>query len=581
MIEWTGRYGDADKCFLEGYKQYLMRGMEMIGNIAYLFGFIGGLGMFLYGMHIMADGMQKTAGGKMQQFLSKITDNRFTAILLGALITAIIQSSGATTVMVVGFVSAGVLSLVQAVGVIMGANIGTTITAWIVSLGTIGESMELLKPGFYAPLMIGIGAILILFAKSDRKKTVGEIVIGLGMLFMGLDLMSGNIKPFTTLPIFSEAFRVLGGNPILGIIVGIVVTALMQSSSASVGILQTLAFNGVVTTSAAIYITLGQNIGSCVTAVISSVGSNRTAKRAAAIHLLFNTMGAVVFGILGFILFTINVKLANHTINAVEISLFHTFFNTIMTALIFPFANDLVKLSGFIVRGKDENSEEEGKGAPVLHLDKRVLSTPAFAVEAGNREVSRMGSIALRSLKSAIRAVSNKNMEDIEAVSKDEKTINTMQEALTEYLIKVDNLSLNEEQKKHVNNLFNMITDIERVGDHADNLSENARYLINNNLAFSDLAVEDLKDIAQNSLAAFETAINADGKNSLQVVRDVNKFEDKVDMLEDELREKHIERLSKGECIPQAGIIFLDIISNLERVSDHATNIAGYLKSEM
>lgn len=553
----------------------------MISNIAYLFGFIGGLGMFLYGMHIMADGMQKTAGGKMQQFLSKITDNRFTAILLGAVITAIIQSSGATTVMVVGFVSAGVLNLVQAVGVIMGANIGTTITAWIVSIGTIGESMELLKPGFYAPLMIGIGAIFILFAKSDRKRTIGEIIIGLGMLFMGLDLMSDNIKPFTTLPIFSEAFRVLGGNPILGIIVGIVVTALMQSSSASVGILQTLAFNGVVTTSAAIYITLGQNIGSCVTAVISSVGSNRTAKRAAAVHLLFNSIGAVVFGILGFILFTANVKLANHTINAVEISLFHTFFNLVMTTLLFPFANTLVKLSGVIIRGKDGEKPEEGKIESVLHLDERVLLTPAFAVEAGNREVARMGSIALRSLKSAISAINNKSVEDIEAVTKNEKIINAMQEALMEYLIKVDNLSLNEEQKKHVNTLFNMITDIERVGDHADNLSENARYLINNNLTFSDLAVEDLKDITENSLNAFETALNAEGKNSLQVVRDVNKFEDKVDMLEDELREKHIERLSKGECIPQAGIIFLDIISNLERVSDHATNIAGYLKSEM
>ena len=553
----------------------------MISNIAYLFGFIGGLGMFLYGMHIMADGMQKTAGGKMQQFLSKITDNRFTAILLGAVITAIIQSSGATTVMVVGFVSAGVLNLVQAVGVIMGANIGTTITAWIVSIGTIGESMELLKPGFYAPLMIGIGAIFILFAKSDRKRTIGEIIIGLGMLFMGLDLMSDNIKPFTTLPIFSEAFRVLGGNPILGIIVGIVVTALIQSSSASVGILQTLAFNGVVTTSAAIYITLGQNIGSCVTAVISSVGSNRTAKRAAAVHLLFNSIGAVVFGILGFILFTANVKLANHTINAVEISLFHTFFNLVMTTLLFPFANTLVKLSGVIIRGKDGEKPEEGKIESVLHLDERVLLTPAFAVEAGNREVARMGSIALRSLKSAISAINNKSVEDIEAVTKNEKIINAMQEALMEYLIKVDNLSLNEEQKKHVNTLFNMITDIERVGDHADNLSENARYLINNNLTFSDLAVEDLKDITENSLNAFETALNAEGKNSLQVVRDVNKFEDKVDMLEDELREKHIERLSKGECIPQAGIIFLDIISNLERVSDHATNIAGYLKSEM
>lgn len=552
----------------------------MVDNISYLFGFVGGLGMFLYGMHIMADGMQKTAGGKMQQFLSKITDNRFTAIMLGALITAIIQSSGATTVMVVGFVSAGVLTLVQAVGVIMGANIGTTITAWIVSIGTIGESMELLKPGFYAPVLIGIGAGLIIFSKKDRKKTIGEILIGLGMLFMGLDLMAGNIKPFTTLPIFSEAFRVLGGNPILGIIVGIVVTALMQSSSASVGILQTLAFNGVVTTSAAIYITLGQNIGSCVTAIISSMGSSRTAKRAAAIHFLFNTIGAIVFGILGFVVFSINKNLANHTINAVEISLFHTLFNFTMTTLLFPFANLLVKLSGMIVRGKDEEVVEEEK-EPVLQLDERVLLSPAFAVQTANNEVARMGEIALKSLNAAMSAINNKSLEDIETVTKCEKKLDDMQEALMEFLIKVDNLSLSESQKKHVNNLFNMVTDIERVGDHADNLSENAKYMIDNDLEFSDLGKEDLAEISKDSIEAFETALNARRGDALRAVRKVNKLEDEVDMLEDEMREKHIERLSKGDCNPQSGIAFLDIISNLERISDHATNIAGYVKNEI
>ena len=552
----------------------------MIEKISYLFGFVGGLGMFLYGMHIMADGMQKTAGGKMQHFLSKITDNRVTAIMLGALITAIIQSSGATTVMVVGFVSAGVLTLVQAVGVIMGANIGTTITAWVVSIGTIGESMELLKPGFYAPVLIGIGAGLIIFTKSDKKKTIGEILIGLGMLFMGLDLMAGNIKPFTTLPIFSEAFRVLGGNPILGIIVGIVVTALMQSSSASVGILQTLAFNGVVTTSAAIYITLGQNIGACVTAIISSMGSSRTAKRAAAIHLLFNAIGAIVFGILGFVVFSINTNLANHTINAVEISLFHTLFNFTMTSLLFPFANLLVKLSGMIVIGKNDEVVEEAK-EPVLQLDERVLLSPAFAVQTANNEVARMGNIALKSLKAAISAINTKSIDDIETVAKCEKTLDDMQEALTKFLIKVDNLSLSESQKKHINNLFNMVTDIERVGDHADNISENAKYMIDNNLEFSDLGKEDLAEISKDSIEAFEIAINASAGDALRAVRKVNKLEDKVDMLEDEFREKHIERLSKGDCHPQSGIAFLDIISNLERISDHATNIVGYVKNEI
>ena len=480
----------------------------------------------------------------------------------------------------VGFVSAGMLSLVQAVGVIMGANIGTTITAWIVSLGTIGDSLKLFQPGFYAPLMIGIGAIFILFSKADKKKTIGEIVLGLGMLFLGLDLMAGNIKPFTTAPIFSEAFRILGGNPILGIIVGIVVTALMQSSSASVGILQTLAFNGVVNTAAAIYITLGQNIGSCVTAIISSVGSSRTAKRAAAIHLLFNSIGAIVFGILGFIVFTVNTKLANHTINAVEISIFHTFFNLTMTSLLYPFANLLVKLSGMLVRGKDEEVVETKK-EPVLQVDERVLLTPAFAVQSGSVEVARMGSIALKSLNAAMGAINTKSLDDLKTVAQCEQTLDDMQEALTEYLIKVDNLSLSESQKKHVNNLFNMVTDIERVGDHADNLSENAKYMIDNNLEFSELAKEDLAEIARDAIEAFEISINTGGTDALSTVRKVNKLEDKVDMLEDELREKHIDRLTKGECKPQSGIAFLDIISNLERVSDHATNIAGYLKNEI
>ena len=265
-----------------------------ISDVSNVFGFLGGLGMFLYGMNIMADGMQKTAGSKMSSFLGMLTNNRLLAVALGALITAIIQSSGATTVMVVGFVSAGVLNLTQAVGVIMGANIGTTITAWIVSMSQLGDAFEVMKPSFYAPAIIGIGALLLVFAKGQKKKTAGEICIGLGLLFIGLDFMSGSISPYTDAPIFAKAFEVLGGNPFLGMIIGALVTALLQSSSASVGILQTLAMNGIVTTNAAIYITLGQNIGSCVTAMLSSMGGSRIAKRAAVIHLTFNVIGAVL-----------------------------------------------------------------------------------------------------------------------------------------------------------------------------------------------------------------------------------------------------------------------------------------------
>ena len=348
-----------------------------VSDISNLFGFLGGLGMFLYGMSIMADGMQKTAGSRMSSFLGMLTNNRLMAVALGALITAIIQSSGATTVMVVGFVSAGVLNLVQAVGVIMGANIGTTITAWIVSMSQLGDAFEVMKPGFYAPLVIGIGALLMVFGKSQRKHLVGEIMVGLGLLFIGLDFMSGSIAPYTDAPIFSQAFALLGGNPFLGLVIGALVTALLQSSSASVGILQTLAMNGVVTTNAAIYITLGQNIGSCVTAMLSSAGGSRTAKRAAVIHLTFNVIGAIVFGTAGFVLFALRPDFAASSITAVQISIFHTIFNLVNTAIQFPFANQLVGISGWVVKEKAEEEapgtgEDQETESTVRHLDERI-----------------------------------------------------------------------------------------------------------------------------------------------------------------------------------------------------------------
>lgn len=558
-----------------------IRGMS-VSDISSLFGFMGGLGMFLYGMNIMADGMQKTAGSKMSQFLGMLTNNRFMAVCLGALITAIIQSSGATTVMVVGFVSAGVLNLTQAVGVIMGANIGTTITAWIVSLSQMGDAMEVLKPVFYAPLLIGIGAMMILFSKKQKFHTIGEILVGLGLLFMGLDFMSSSISPYTDAPIFSKAFEVLGGNPLLGMLIGALVTALLQSSSASVGILQTLAMNGVVTTNAAIYITLGQNIGSCVTAMLSSMGGSRTAKRAAVMHLSFNVIGAVLFGILGFAAFALRPALAASNISAVQISIFHTIFNITNTALLYPFAKQLVNLSGMVVKEKEESLEVEGEEAVTLkHLDERIFESPAFAVETAALEVVHMGQITLGNVKRAIDAVSHGNLEEIEEVYKVEKTINNMEKMLTEYLIKIDNLSLTEHQKLVVNDLFYSVSDIERVGDHAENLAESAEYLVEHNLTFSETGVADLRCISKNVVKAFEYAIEARSTGNMDAVRKVSQYEDEVDNLEEELREKHIERLSSGQCAPSSGVMFLDIISNLERISDHAYNLAGYIKNEM
>lgn len=552
----------------------------MLTDVTNLFEFLGGLGMFLYGMNLMADGMQKTAGGKMQKFLEMLTTNKFMAVGLGALVTAIIQSSGATTVMVVGFVSAGVMSLTQAVGVIMGANIGTTITAWIVSMSQLGDAFELMKPEFYAPLLVGLGALVLCFSRLDKKKMIGEIILGLGLLFLGLKTMSAGIKPYTNLPIFTEAFAVMGGNPFLGAIVGCVVTALLQSSSASVGILQTLAMNGIVTKSAAIYITLGQNIGSCVTALISSIGAPKVAKRAAVIHLLFNCIGAVVFGTLGFIVFSINKQLAVSNIDSVQISIFHTFFNFIMTALLLPFSDVLVKLSGFIVKG-DEEITKDKVSVMRAHLDKRILETPAIALESVINEVIEASYIAGNNVRLSIDAVLDKDAEKIKKVAKVEKTINKMQSLLTEYLMKLDTLSLTDKQKLILSNLYYAVSDIERVGDHADNISENANSLLEKNVDFSDTAKEDLKKIADAALLAYDKAIEARRTGSLSLVQEVNKIEMEVDFLEDELREKHIERLVNGKCNPEAGILFLDIISNLERISDHATNLAEYITKEI
>lgn len=552
-----------------------------VSDVSSIFGFIGGLGMFLYGMNTMADGMQKSAGSKMNHFLGMLTNNRFMAVCLGALITAIIQSSGATTVMVVGFVSAGVLNLTQAVGVIMGANIGTTITAWIVSLSQLGDAMEVLQPVFYAPLLIGIGALMILFSKKQRFHTIGEILVGLGLLFIGLDFMSSSISPYTDAPIFSKAFALLGSNPFLGMLIGALVTALLQSSSASVGILQTLALNGVVTTNAAIYITLGQNIGSCVTALLSSIGGSRTAKRAAIMHLSFNVIGAILFGVLGFVLFAILPGFAARNINAVEISIFHTVFNLTNTALLFPFAKQLVKLSGIIVKEKGEEVSEDPEAETLKHLDERIFESPAFAVETAALEVVHMGQITLDNVKRGIDATITGSLDEIEEVYKVEKTINTMEKMLTEYLIKIDNLSLTEHQKLVVNDLFYSISDIERVGDHAENLAESASYLVERGLAFSETGVKDLEEISSSVLKSFTYAIEARSTGDMDAVRKVSQYEDEVDSLEEELREKHIERLSSGRCDASSGVIFLDIISNLERISDHAYNLAGYIKNEM
>ena len=543
-----------------------------------LFQFIGGLGMFLYGMNQMADGLQKSAGHRMQRLLEVLTSNRLMGVLLGAGITAIIQSSSATTVMVVGFVNAGIMNLAQAVGIIMGANIGTTVTSWIVSMSEWGE---VLKPDFFAPLLVGIGAAVIMFAKDSKKKDIGEIITGFGFLFVGLSFMSSSIEPYKDAPIFSEIFNVLGRNPLLGILAGTVVTAIIQSSSASVGILQTLAFNGIVNWQSAIFITLGQNIGTCITAILSSIGANRTAKRAAVVHLLFNVVGTIIFGIAMTVVFALNPVLANSTISSVDISIFHTTFNTINTIILFPFANLLVRASGFFV---PEKKGEENEPAPdqemSRHLDARILETPSLAIEQIQHEIIAMGETVKKNLRLAADALLHNTEASAEQVYKNEKIINNMQKILTGYLVQINNHSLNEEQHLLVKNLFYSINDLERMGDHCENLAELADEKRKSGIVFSSEASQEMDNMIRSVEEAVDSAVSARKDHDMTLVRQVFRKEEEVDSLEEDLRENHMQRLADMECTMENGVIFLDAVSNLERISDHAVNIAGYVKEE-
>ena len=482
----------------------------MLDNITNLFLFIGGLGMFLYGMHVMAEGTQKSVGSKMKDFLGMLTSNRLKAVLVGTLITGIIQSSGATTVMVVGFVSAGLMTLSQAVGVIMGANIGTTVTAWIVSLSQIGDSMKFLNPEFYAPVLIGIGAGIIMFSKSDTKKNRAEIIIGFGLLFQGLKFMSESVAPYTDAPIFATVFTTLGTNPFLGILAGAVVTALLQSSSVSVGILQMLAGNGLIMTNAAIFITLGENIGSCVTAMLSSIGGSRDARRAAVMHLSFNMIGALLFTVISILLFALKPTLAHYHISPVQISMFHTGFKLTMTVLLFPFGEQLVKLSGMLVPEKQalltgEKKEEE----LVTHLDPRIFEQPAIAVAALSNAVATMGKLTLRNVERACEVCFTQDEAVIAEIFETEKKINAMNRELSEYLIKANTLPVNDHQRLVVADLFNTLTDLERSGDHAENVAKEVQLLMTRQLTLSETGKKDLRDMTDAVQEAFRCAVKA------------------------------------------------------------------------
>lgn len=531
--------------------------------------FIGGLAMFIYGMNIMADGLQNAAGSKMKKILEVLTQNKLMGILLGALVTAIIQSSSATTVMVVGFVNAGLMNLTQAISVIMGANIGTTITGWLVSSA---EWAKFLSPSTLAPLAVMAGVIISLVGKKAKSKDVAAIIIGFGILFIGMSTMSDAVKPLRESETFKTMFISLGANPFMGILAGAVVTAIIQSSSASQGILLSLAAAGLVPTKAAVFIIMGQNIGTCVTAILSSVGASKNAKCVGTMHLLFNITGTILFTIIALIVFAkADPSLGEGIITMTQISAIHTAFNIGTTIVMIPLSGLIIKIAMKVNGITKIETEDETQ---LVHLDKRMMSTPAVAVAGAKLETIRLGRIARENLIMALETLETHDGDKIAAVKQKEGVINKVCDSVSEYLVELVMHHLNDRDNETVTSLLNTISDIERIGDHAENIAELADSMRNEDISFSETAMGELAEMAKTTVASYDNAIKATELDDVSYAVKTAFLERQVDKMEKDLRAGHISRLSNAECTVNAGIHFLDLMGNLERVSDHAMNIA-------
>ncbi len=527
-----------------------------------LAGVLGGLGLFLFGMNMMGNGLQKAAGNRLKQMIGALTTNKYIGVVVGAVVTMLIQSSSATTVMVVGFVNAGLMSLYQAIGVIMGANIGTTVTAQLVAF----------KLTDIAPFVIAAGVALQLAAKKRQHQEIAEVLIGFGILFLGMKTMSGVLKPLSNTPAFTQMIMGLS-NPFMGILVGFVITAIVQSSSATTGILLALASTGALGLDAAFPILFGQNIGTCVTAMLSSVGASRTARRAALMHLLFNIIGTLLFMLLLYIL-PITEWITSLSAGNVQrqIANAHSLFNIANTLLLLPFSVFFVKAAERMIPVR----EDEYQFKTVKYLDRRIIQeTPEIALGLAGKEVLRMGKIVRENLNLSMEAVREVDAEKIRLVVENEKIINNLNHDITTYLIELAQQSVSDQSQVRIQALMNAITDIERVGDHAENIAELAQYRIDYDVSFSESAQKELKHIYDMVFMTYRTSLDAIKTVDRSLMEQVEIVEAQVDQLEKEYRKAHINRLNKGTCEPRAGIVFLEIISNLERVSDHAMNIAS------
>lgn len=532
---------------------------------------LGGLSLFFFGMNLMGASLEKRAGSSLKILLGKLTSRKILGFLTGMGVTAVIQSSSATTVMVVGFVNSGLLTLRQAISVIMGANVGTTVTAWILSLtGLDGDNffVMLLKPTSFTPILALIGVVLTMMAKSDKKKDVGMILLGFAVLMFGMDTMSGAVAGLEEVPEFRNILLMFS-NPVLGVLAGAGLTAIIQSSSASVGILQALSATGQVTYGAAIPIIMGQNIGTCVTAMISSVGANKNAKRAAVVHLLFNIVGtavwlAVFYGINAVVQFSF----VSHSIDQLGIAVVHTAFNILCTALLFPFSGLLEKMACRLV--PDTKAPEK-----IQILDERFLATPSVAIDRCQEVAETMARISMDALKTSCQLIEHYDPKSAQAVRETEQEADQYEDMLGTYLVKLGRADLNAADSRETAKLLHIIGDFERISDHAVNLVESAEEIRNKGLSFSVHAKQELAVLTAAVGEVMDLALDAFLQNDPALAAKVEPLEQVVDTLKEQLRNRHILRLQKGECTIELGFVWSDLLTSLERVADHCSNIAG------
>ena len=539
---------------------------------------LGGIALFLFGMHTLSAALEKLAGGKLEHWLEKATSRPIKGVVLGAIITAVIQSSAATTVMIIGFVNSGLMKLSQAIGVIMGANIGTTATSWLLSLQSIDGSegfsvLNLLKPTTFTPILAVIGVILIMFTKSDRKKTIGTILAGFAVLMFGMNAMSSATAGLEQNETFCNILMMFS-NPILGVIAGAVLTAVLQSSSASIGILQSIAIStGKVTYAIALPLLLGQNIGSCVTALISSIGANKPAKRVAVVHLYFNVIGTVLFlSVFYLINAFIDLAFMQDSLNAVGIAVIHTGFNVLTTALFLPFTKQLERLACLTVRDKPGEKKQD---APML--DERLLKTPSVAIEQCRNVSIRMAELTMETLRTSLEVVMEYDQKKCNEVIDNENSIDLYEDKIGSYILKISSKDLSETDSKIVSMMLHTIGDLERISDHAVNIIEAAGEMHTKKIKFSDQALRELKVMIKAVSEILDMSINSFIKADVNLAKCVEPLEDVIDQLRNELKSRHIERLRSGKCTIELGFILQDLLTNFERVSDHCSNIAVYL----